>query len=441
MSLLSRYLGPKQAFEGGLFLPDQKAEYARQPIETLPVDGPLHVPLSHMADWSVEPVVRVGDRVLHGSLLSEPSGSAGLPVHSPVSGRVTAFSRAWTPYDGLVPCVTIEPDERNEVLSSRHGFENESVIVQLARHGVMCQSPRAALHEYLHAAIARGVGDLIINAMETEPYLAADLRTVVEEPGRIVDTACELADALGVVRAIIAVPFRHRRVVRRLNSEAEGRGVEIVALADVYPQCSPVLLVKSLLDREIPPGGAPLDVGVVVLPLSSIRSAAHALLDDRPVTHAVMTVAGDAIRQPGVFRVAIGTPIERLANRLGLASPMHQVVFGGPLTGVSVDNLSTVVTSECTGALFFKSRESVSPVPCIRCGWCVEDCPIGIAPTDFLKSESRSAASAMVLLQADACIDCGLCTHVCPSQIPLAKAIRDVRGRRPIQSQPAGATP
>lgn len=439
MSLLSNIFGPRQAFDGGLFLPDHKAPYARQPIETLTADGPLNVPLTVRAEYPARAVVRVGDHVKRGSRLSEPLDNRGLPVHSPVAGRVTSLSTAWTPVDGALPSVVVEPDGSAEAVAQRQGWENESLIVQLAECGVFCGTPRVPLHAHLQTAIARGATDLIVNAMETEPYLAGDLRTIVESPGRIVDATCELADALGVSRAIMAVPFRHRFAVKRLKSEVVGRLVELVAMADPYPQCHPVVLVKALLGREVPPGGTPLDENAVVLPLSAVRAAADALLDDKPVTHVAVTIAGDAVERPGVYRVPIGTPIGRLAKRVGLLTSPVQAIYGGPLTGSAIRHPDTVITADATGVLLFSTRNEVQPAACVRCGWCVEDCPIGLSPNEFIGFDARPSHSAVELSQLKACIDCGLCTHVCPSQLPLAQTIRRVRDRNSAAADTAGS--
>ena len=427
MALLANLLGPRKAFDGGSFLPAHKSSTAERPIETLPVDGLLRVPLAARRDLRTVPVVAAGDHVLRGQRLSRSVGEDSIPAHAPTSGRVVALDRAWTPYDGFLPCAVLEPDGRDEAVPQCFGWEDESFIVQLAEKGVICPSPRSPLHVLVREAVAAGATELIVNAMETEPYLTADHRILIEQPGRVIDATCELADALGVSRAILALPFRHRRVVKRMRAEAAGRHVEIFALADAYPQCHPVLLVKSLLQREVAPGGSVLDEGVVVLPLAAVRGAAEALLDDRAVTHAVLTVAGDAVGRPGIFRVAVGTPMRSIARYVGLTAPVTEVVCGGPLTGLALGNEQAVVTAEVPALLLFATTDHAVPTSCNHCGWCVEDCPVGIDPTAMMNLESRPHSYASQRQQLDACIACGLCSHLCPAQLPLAETIRRVR--------------
>ena len=429
LSILLDLLGPRQSFEGGLFLTDYKSATAKRPIETLATERSLHVPLVVRRDLPTEPCVRVGDTVLRGQRLTTPTTMGSLPVHAPTSGTIKAFGRAWTPLDGFVPCVVLEPDLRDEAGAQPARWEEDSFALEVADLGVMCPNPREPLHTLLARASSADVTDLIINAVETEPYLTADLRTLVEEPGRLIDTVAEIADAMGVYDVHFALPYRHRRVVKRIESEARGRFIHIMPLAHKYPQCNPNVLVKTLLDREVPPAGSPLDVRTLVLPLSVVRMTADAILNGRPVTHVVMSIAGDAVERPGTYRVAIGTTTTELARRVGLLGAPQQVIWGGPLSGIPLEREETTVTIDTNAVLMFLDAPANAPVPCIRCGWCVEDCPVGLDPTALIHLEAEVTCRSEDLNHLRACVDCGLCSHVCPSQLPLAQSIWRARQR------------
>lgn len=429
MPLGLNLFGPRYGFEGGLFLSDHKTVTARLPIETLTVDGPLHVPLQAAADRPTRPVVSIGERVLWGDLLAAPQGAESVGVFAPTSGSVTAFSRAWSPLDGFLPCAVLEPDGRNERVRPRLAWDEDSFTDLLAGHGAMCPRPRVPAHVRIRAAIAAGATTLIIDAMETEPYLTADLRTLVEMPGRVVDVTCEIADAIGAGRVLIAVPDRHRRVLKRIASEAVGRYVEVIALPDKYPQCDPIILTKTLLDLEVPPGGDPLDLGVLVLPLGATRGIADAVFDDRPTTHVLITVAGDAVERRGTFLAPIGLPVERLAQRVGLRGEVRTAVCGGPLTGVEITRSDSVITSTTVAILLFAGEPAHRPMPCVHCGWCVEDCPVGLDPVSLAQLELQATVDPAVVPELRACVDCGLCSYVCPSRLPLAATIARTRDR------------
>jgi electron transport complex protein RnfC len=227
----------------------------------------------------------------------------------------------------------------------------------------------------------------------------------------------------------LALPHRHRRVGKRLEREVRGRFIEIAPLANRFPQCNPIVLVKTLLDRDVPPGGTPLDVGTLVLPLSTVRAAATALFDGRPVTRALLTIAGDAVDRPGTYEAAVGTPLRRLAQRAGIVTGVAQAVWGGPLTGIALSREDAVVTADTTALLLFSSAPAPNPVPCIHCGWCVEDCPVGLNPPELMQLEAEETCREADLTLLKVCVDCGLCSYVCPTQLPLAASIRRSRMR------------
>jgi electron transport complex protein RnfC len=429
MSFWNDALGPRQRFDGGLFLPDYKSVTAKRPIEKMDVNGPLHVPLQLRLDLSSRVLVRAGERVLGGQPLAEPAGPDSVTISAPTSGRIVALDRVWTAADGHLPGAVLEPDGNDEWLPPDRDWMADSFMEQLVNCGAVCSAPREPLHVLIRQAIAADATDVIVNAVETEPYLTADLRSLVEMPGRMVDATCEIASALGARHVQLAVAFRHRRVVKRLEAEARGRFVEVAPLPHPYPQCHPVVLVKSLLGREVPPGGTTLDVGVLVLPLAAVRGAASALLDGRPVTRTIMTVAGDVVDRPGAYNVPVGTPMRRVAEFAGLAAPVAAAVWGGPLTGVSLGRDEAVVTVDTTALLLFSGAKRAEPIPCIHCGWCTEDCPVGANPAELMQLESEESCNADALAQLQACVDCGLCSYVCPAQLPLAASIRSSRER------------
>ncbi len=426
MSILQDILGPRKDFEGGLYLPDFKNVSAKRATQKLPATSALHIPLCLRRDLPTTPIVAAGDRVLRGQALAIPQTLDGVPAFAPTSGRIEAILPVETAAEGSLPGAVLLPDGRDEPIQVDPQLRVESFLGRLRNRGVVCARSRRPAHLVLQEAIAAGVTDLIVNGMETEPYLTADLRTLVEEPGLLVDTTCEIADALGVVTVHVAIPFRHRRVVKRMEAEAAGRYVEIAALSDKYPQCHPTLLVKTILDREIPPGGTTLDVETLVLPLSTVRAAGHAYWHDEPMTHVVMTVAGDAVDHAGTYRVAIGTPLRELAQRVGLYRPVKSAVWGGPFTGVAITNDHAVVTADTTALLLFAEAEVDPSAPCVHCGWCVEDCPVGLSPTSLI-DPGYARRSPTYAAELNACIDCGLCTYVCPSKLPLAETIRAER--------------
>ena len=429
VAILTELLGPRANFDGGLYLPDFKAGIAKRPTETLAVHETLRVPLTVRRDLETRPIVKPGQNVRRGQPLAHPINPQALPAHAATSGKIIEIGRAWTPLEGYLPCAVLEPDGRDDWTEPPVRWNEASFIDEICEAGVFSSQPREPLHVLLQQATRAGVTDLIVNAMETEPYLTADLRTLVEESGRVIDAAAEIADAIGIQHVHFALPYRHRRVVKRIEAEARGRFIDVIALAHKYPQCSPLILLKTILDREVVPGGSPIDAEALVLPLATVRMTAQATIEAQPITHALITVAGDAVERPGVYRVAVGTTVLDLARRVGLLAQPRQLVWGGPLSGMTIDREDAVITRETTAVLMFQEAPSVDPVPCVRCGWCVEDCPAGLDPSLLLHLEAQDRCNERDNSLLKACVDCGLCSHVCPSQLPLAQSIWRARYR------------
>lgn len=417
-------LGPRHSFEGGLFLPDHKSQTAKQATQTLKAVGELRIPLSYTRQQAFDCLVRPGQRVLRHQRLSQPLAPEGAPVFAPTSGTIREICPVRTVHEGMIDGLVLEADGKDETTADDLRWHSDSLSEVLFETGVVCPANGVPAHVLLRQAIRAGVTDLIVNAVESEPFLTAELRTLVEHTGRLIDTTCEMADAIGVSRVIFAAPYRHRRVIKNLEAEAAGRHVEIAALAHKYPQCHPHILVKTLLDREVPPGASLLDMEVLVLSLGMIRAAGEALWRHQPCTDVVMTVAGDGVEHAGTFRVPIGTPLRRVAEAAG-GSWGPLCISGGPFTGRQIEHDDAVVSFNTQALLLLTATQKPTSTACVHCGWCVEDCPVGLDPVWLTSREAPRSGTYRE--EVNACIDCALCTYVCPSQIPLAAQIREAR--------------
>ncbi len=446
--MVAALLGLRRTFRGGIYLPDEKALTARVPIREFHPSEPIHVPLRHAEKLATQAVVKCGDVVRLGQMLAEPLGGDSLAVHSPIHGRVTALDRAWTARDGWQPSATITPEGSTVSEGAAVGDAASasaapaSTLPELIEFSRRCSLMDAGSREPLHRLLARvASGDytLVVNAVETEPNLTSDLRTLVERPARFVDCMTWLArltrDGSGKAawrEVVVAVALRHRRVVRQLRLLARGRPLRIAALDDKFPQCHPLLLTKTLFGRELAPGESPLDAGALILPLTTIRALWNCAATGLPCTSRVVTVSGDAVEEPGNFVVPFGTPIRQLIERVGLRRRVTVALAGGPMTGLHLPNDSAVVTGDMTGVTLLSHAARADATPCIRCGWCVDDCPVGIDPRALSQLELREPIEDRDRAALDTCIECGICSFVCPSALPLTESIAAVR-RRPAR--------
>jgi electron transport complex protein RnfC len=270
--------------------------------------------------------------------------------------------------------------------------------------------------------------------METEPNLTADLRLLAERSESIVSTMEWLAgiESGRLFREVVlAVSLRHRRMLRQITRCAAvgPRRVRVVALEDKYPQCHPALLCKVILGREPADDRDAMSAGALVLPLATVAALQEARDLGQPNVARVVTVSGDAVERPGNLVVPFGTPIARLIEHVGLRRRPMAALAGGPMTGIPLPDTRAVTSADVAGVTLLSRLPRGEPIACVRCGWCVEDCPAGIDPRALSQLELRPEFSKAERVALGACIECGVCSYVCPSQLPLAEALRQCRRR------------
>jgi len=392
--------------------------------------------LQHEGSESI-PCVEIGQRVCAGQLIGRPgSGNASVPVHAPTSGRVTDVVRVETPYAAEVLAVQIEPDGRNEwIPPSRPAAETldaEALVDEITSAGVIGTGAEGVpIGDILREVYRRKVRHLIINAMESEPYLTAEYRILCERGGSVVRTANLLARKLGIQRLWLALDRENTSLIRDLRHRAHGTPLRITPLPNKYPQGATPLLVRSIVGHEIPYGKTAMDVGVVVLDTATVLAIGQAVFDGHPFVSRILTVAGHAAAKPGNYEVSFGTPLHRIVEQVGVRGDLHRVVIGGPMTGLAVSSLDGVTTKRVSAVLLLSARQAAvrRPRACIRCGWCLEDCPVGLDPPSLLMAAEAGRADDIARLFPHACLACGICTYVCPSELPLAEGVAKARAR------------
>lgn len=425
----------KRTFRGGIFIPDEKAATARQSIRDFAPRGPLLVPLCHSRNLPTKAIAQTGADVRQGDVLAEPADPRSLPVLAPLAGRLGERRRAWAPAGGWLPAIELIPAERisaPERTTSRPPHTLDE-LTELARHNAVLLSEDDGP---LHAALTdpRPPDVLIIDGLETEPGLTGDLRLLVERTDELIQTTGWLSelrsDACRRVfdRVVLTVSLRHRRLVRRLQTLARHRRLEVAPLEDKYPQSHPTLLTHVIARRRIPPGGRARDAGVLVMPVTIVAALADAV-SGRPRTARVLTVSGDGADRPANLLVPFGT---RLAELVEYASPSLRpaaVIAGGPMTGVRILHDDAITTPDLAGLTLLRHAPRSEPTTCIRCGSCMDDCPVGLDPRVLVQFETADGLKPAVAERTAICIDCGVCSYVCPSNLPLAQTIRRMRRR------------
>lgn len=271
------------------------------------------------------------------------------------------------------------------------------------------------------------VAQLIINGCECEPYITADYRLMLERPERIVFGAKLLAKAAGASEIIFGIEDNNREAIKAIKAAirehpAEGPLdiIDVMILPTKYPQGGEKQLIQSILGKEVPTGGLPCDVGVIVFNVSTANAVADAALEGLPLVKRVVTITGSGIKEPQNLMIKIGTIIKDAINLCGgMTDDAQKVIVGGPMMGVAIEDLSQTIekTTTCVLVLNKKDAKAFEESACIRCGRCINACPTGLMP-NFMKDDARDVID---------CIECGCCAYVCPSRIPLVQYFKQAK--------------
>ena len=429
----------KFSFRGGIHplheTHEGKSATREKPIrEFLPASVTIPVNM-HLGVPSV-PCVKKGDRVLLGQVIAEPAGGRGIPVHASVSGEVTAVGPKQTLGKLPAACITIANDEKDEWVLMPPLGDVETVpadkIIGRTRDAGICGMGGACFPTHAKMTIpeSKTIDTIILNGAECETFLTADFRLMLEQPGRIVDGLRAAMRAMNVKRSIIGIEDNKMEAVAAMREASVGReGVEVAVLKTKYPQGGEKQLIHALLKREVPSGGLPMDVHVVVLNVATAAAIADAVMEGKPCISRVTTVTG-AVNDPANLLLRIGTSVADAATACGgYTEEPGKIFMGGSMTGTCIPEDSVPMTKANNGIVVLtrKQSEPTTESACIRCGRCIDACPIRLDPTrlrSLIDLEELEEAKKEHVMD---CIVCGACSYVCPAKRWLAPAIKDAK--------------
>jgi electron transport complex protein RnfC len=415
-------------FRGGVHPHGEKRATAHKPIEALPLPTRVCIPLSQHAGAPSKPAVQTGDAVRTGTLIGEPDGRISAATHASVSGIVADVADLPHPLTGLrSPTVVIDSDGRDtpdDAIRERDysGFTVEQIVEVLRRSGVVGMGG-AAFPTYfkLTPPKEKPIDTLLVNGCECEPFLTADHRLMLEQPAEIVEGAAIMAKVLGVKNVTIVIEDNKPDAVKTMTVAAASSGFKVRKIKTKYPQGAEKQLIKVCLRREVASGGLPMDVGCVVHNVGTALSVRDALRFNRPLYERVLTVTGPGVREPKNLRVRVGTPVRNLTDFCGgYATEVGKLILGGPMMGIAVSSDEAPVVKGTSGVLVIDRAATVfDEHDCIRCGRCVQVCPMDLAPLRLNNLIRRGQLDAAEAEHVKDCIECGCCAYACPSKIRL----------------------
>lgn len=442
MVLTSNRLPGKGTFARGVHPPGHKVFAAEAAIEVIDSPQEVRVPLLQHTGAPCVAVVKNRQSVVLGELLGKAEAFVSAPVHASIAGRVARESVATLPNGRHVAAIPLRAEGeplsgqalREEILGGewpKEGLDRyapEQIVQAVRQAGVVGLGGAAfPTHVKLTRNPNRPIDTLLLNGSECEPYLTADYRLMLEAPAAIVTGALLAGRAVDAKQILVAIEDNKPAAAASLRQATAGTGIEVVVVKTKYPMGGERQLIPAVLDREVPTGGLPLDVGVVVMNVGTAAAVARAVVRGKPLTHRVVTVSGAGIAQPKNLLVPIGIAYQELIDYCGGLRPEAvRVVAGGPMMGFAIGDLSTPVTKGTSG-LTILTREEVrqdEEQPCVRCGRCVDVCPLHLVPTRIALAARHRDWDLARRYHLAACMECGCCAYNCPSHIPLVQLIR-----------------
>ena len=434
----------RATFPGGVHPPESKRT-AESQIETLPVPPRLVVPMAQCLGAPSRPVARKGETVKKGQMIGQPDGFISAAVHAPTSGTVTGIERVIDSATGRqTDAVAIEPDGDDawaEGVGQPRPWQDlgaDAIREAVAEAGIVGMGGATfPTHVKLTPPKGKHIDTILINGAECEPYLTCDYRVMLDRAEDIVTGLRLCMKATGAERGSIGIEDNKPAAIACLQEAVRGHdGCDVRVFETKYPQGAEKQLILACLGREVPTGGLPADVGVVVQNVQTARAIADAVVRRVPLIERVLTVSGDAAAVPGNFRVRIGTPIAALLEKADVADGFEELILGGPMMGKDQFTTDLHVTKGTSGVLAMRRAAVYEGGPCIRCGVCVRHCPSQVNPSrlsilgeSFLDGNLDAIDIAMDRGLMD-CILCGACAYVCPARRRIVHLIEMMRGER-----------
>lgn len=422
-------------FKGGIHPPHHKVYSEKAEIEKAEEPKVVIIPMQQHIGAPCEPIVKVGDKVKIGQKIGDAKAFVSAPVHSSVSGIVKKVAPMDTSSGGGIMCVTIESDGLNEVhenVISKGDIEKltkEDIINIIKEAGITGQGGAGfPTHVKLSPPPDKNIDTVILNGAECEPFLTADHRLMLEQPEKVVFGLKALMKSVGVNKGYIGIENNKPDAIKSMLKATENEtNIEVVSLVAKYPQGDEKRLINAVTGREVPSGGLPMDVGVIVNNVGTAAAVANAIQTGMPLVERIVTITGSAINTPKNLLVKVGTPFKDLIAQCGgYKGTPGKIIMGGPMMGLAQFTDEVTVIKGTSGVLVLNEKEAriPEPNPCIRCGKCVDICPVNLQPLFISQLSLKGKYDDTQKYHVLDCIECGSCSFICPSKRPLLQSIR-----------------
>ncbi|MBU0559698.1 MAG: electron transport complex subunit RsxC [Bacteroidota bacterium] len=422
-----------KSFKGGVHPKESKELTEHLGFEIMPTPQMVIIPLSqHIGKPSIA-VIKKKDEVKTGQIIAEADGFVSVPIHASVSGIVTEIHREPNVAGSPIEAIVIKSNEQKETISFTQ--MNPSIITpdqireRVKEAGIVGQGG-AAFPTFIKLTpqAEKKIDYVILNGCECEPYLTRDYRLMIDQTEEVLGGLKLMMKALCVEKGAIGVEDNKPEAILMLKEYVKKYpGISVEVLKTKYPQGAEKMLIKAVNGKEVPPGKLPLDVGVVVQNIGTAVAIYDAVIKGEPQITAALTVSGRGIMNPKNLIVKVGTPLSEVLEYCGgVTNDAVKVVVGGPMMGVAQYDFSAPIMKATSGILVLTESEvnSHPETPCLKCGKCIEVCPLGLVPTKIARYSQLEKYEEAENSNITVCMECGTCTFTCPGNIPLVQWIR-----------------
>ena len=417
-----------EGYYGGIHPSEGIGGTEHQALVRFPAPEIAVIPLSMHAGAPATPIVSVGEYVQVGQKIGEAAGFISAPVHASVSGTVVAIEERPHAIRGKCLSVVIASDGKNTLHESvRPGKPLEELtadeIVEIVKNAGIVGMGGAGFPTYVKLKPNKPIEAVLLNGCECEPLLTADHRLLLEYADEIIYGLKAIMKAVSAPRGVIVIEDNKADAIALFEGKLENEaGIEVVTAKTKYPQGAEKMLIKRVLGRQVPSGGLPADVGAVVCNVATSKAICDAITKGMPLIERIVTITGEKIAKPGNFIARIGTNTADLVAACGgVTDPDATVKAGGPMMGFEQSDLNVPIMKGSNGIVALKT-DHADPVECIKCGRCVDVCPMELEPLHFAKLVMDPAALKAKNIMD--CMECRCCEYICSSKIPLVSLIR-----------------
>jgi electron transport complex protein RnfC len=429
-------IGSLQTFRHGVHPEEFKELSCHRRIERMPFVDLYTLPLGQHIGAPSKPVVKEGQQVRRGELIAEPGGFVSVGLHSPVDGVVHAIDLFDHPNGQVLPAIQIRTDRfSTQQLAVTAPVAPEQIdlraFISAVQQAGIVGMGGAAFPAHVKFSIPEGktCKYLMLNGCECEPFLTCDHRVMVEYADELIDGTRILAHFLKPEKVYIAIEANKPDAIEVLREATRKAGfeAEVVPLEVKYPQGAEKMMISAILGLEVPGGKLPLDVGALVANVGTVVSLSQYFRTGMPLIERVITVSGTAVRQPSNLLVPIGTPMREVVDYCGgITHSSPRILLGGPMMGMVQKSLDVPVVKGTSGILILTDQEvqDLDTLSCIRCGRCLDACPLFLNPARLGLLARKGLWEEMEENKVMDCFECGSCSFVCPSGIPLVQSFR-----------------